>query len=303
MEKEYYRRYEPFFGEWRLGRFIGAGSYGKVFEIERRDALGTVSTSAMKALTIPSSQDELDAILASGMDEEGVSDYFQKYVDDIKKEIALMQRLKGHSTIVSYEDHRAYPHPDGRGWDILIRMELLRPINDDLRRQKIFTRAEVLRLGIDLCSALEVCQKNNIIHRDIKPGNIFLSREGSFKLGDFGVARIASASMAASTRAGTVNYMAPEVFQGRRYTSSVDIYSLGLVLYQLLNMNRMPFPRRRTSRRTSRSAPAPGGFPASPCRPRLRQTRPLRRWCSRPVPGTLRPAMRALPRCGRRWKR
>ena len=47
--------------------------------------------------------------------------------------------------------------------------------------------------------------------------------------------------MAASTRAGTVNYMAPEVFQGRRYTSSVDIYSLGLVLYQLLNMNRMPF--------------------------------------------------------------
>ena len=251
MEKEYYRRYEPFFGEWRLGRFIGAGSYGKVFEIERRDALGTVSTSAMKALTIPSSQDELDAILASGMDEEGVSDYFQKYVDDIKKEIALMQRLKGHSTIVSYEDHRAYPHPDGRGWDILIRMELLRPINDDLRRQKIFTRAEVLRLGIDLCSALEVCQKNNIIHRDIKPGNIFLSREGSFKLGDFGVARIASASMAASTRAGT----------------------------------------------------APGGFPASPCRPRLRQTRPLRRWCSRPAPGTLRPAMRALPRCGRRWKR
>ena len=241
MEKEYYRRYEPFFGEWRLGRFIGAGSYGKVFEIERRDALGTVSTSAMKALTIPSSQDELDAILASGMDEEGVSDYFQKYVDDIKKEIALMQRLKGHSTIVSYEDHRAYPHPDGRGWDILIRMELLRPINDDLRRQKIFTRAEVLRLGIDLCSALEVCQKNNIIHRDIKPGNIFLSQEGSFKLGDFGVARIASASMAASTRAGTVNYMAPEVFQGRRYTSSVDIYSLGLVLYQLLNMNRMPF--------------------------------------------------------------
>ena len=241
MEKEYYQRYEPFFGEWRLGRFIGAGSYGKVFEIERRDALGTVSTSAMKALTIPSSQDELDAILASGMDEEGVSDYFQKYVDDIKKEIALMQRLKGHSTIVSYEDHRAYPHPDGRGWDILIRMELLRPINDDLRRQKIFTRAEVLRLGIDLCSALEVCQKNNIIHRDIKPGNIFLSREGSFKLGDFGVARIASASMAASTRAGTVNYMAPEVFQGRRYTSSVDIYSLGLVLYQLLNMNRMPF--------------------------------------------------------------
>ena len=241
MEKEYYRRYEPFFGEWRLGRFIGAGSYGKVFEIERRDALGTVSTSAMKALTIPSSQDELDAILASGMDEEGVSDYFQKYVDDIKKEIALMQRLKGHSTIVSYEDHRAYPHPDGRGWDILIRMELLRPINDALRQNKSFTRAEVVRLGTDLCRALEVCGQYNIIHRDIKPANIFISDTGDYTLGDFGVARIASASTGASTRAGTVNYMAPEVFRGEKYTANVDIYSLGLVMYQLLNANRMPF--------------------------------------------------------------
>ncbi len=152
-----------------------------------------------------------------------------------------MQRLKGHSTIVSYEDHRAYPHADGP------RVGYPHPHGAAPAHQRRpapaedLHPAEVLRLGIDLCSALEVCQKNNIIHRDIKPGNIFLSQEGSFKLGDFGVARIASASMAASTRAGTVNYMAPEVFQGRRYTSSVDIYSLGLVLYQLLNMNRMPF--------------------------------------------------------------
>ena len=240
MDNEYYKRYEPFFGSWHIKRFIGAGSYGKVFEIERRD-FDMVFTGALKAITIPADKSEYEQVLEAGMDREGASTYFRDYVQELNREIALMSRLKGHSNIVSYEDHQIIPHEDGIGWDILIRMELLRPINDDLRRQKIFTRAEVLRLGIDLCSALEVCQKNNIIHRDIKPGNIFLSREGSFKLGDFGVARIASASMAASTRAGTVNYMAPEVFQGRRYTSSVDIYSLGLVLYQLLNMNRMPF--------------------------------------------------------------
>ena len=240
MDNEYYKRYEPFFGSWHIKRFIGAGSYGKVFEIERRD-FDMVFTGALKAITIPADKSEYEQVLEAGMDREGASTYFRDYVQELNREIALMSRLKGHSNIVSYEDHQIIPHEDGIGWDILIRMELLRPINDDLRRQKIFTRAEVLRLGIDLCSALEVCQKNNIIHRDIKPGNIFLSQEGSFKLGDFGVARIASASTGASTRAGTVNYMAPEVFRGEKYTANVDIYSLGLVMYQLLNANRMPF--------------------------------------------------------------
>ena len=175
------------------------------------------------------------------MDREGASTYFRDYVQELNREIALMSRLKGHSNIVSYEDHQIIPHEDGIGWDILIRMELLRPINDALRQNKSFTRAEVIRLGTDLCRALEVCGQYNIIHRDIKPANIFISDTGDYKLGDFGVARIASASTGASTRAGTVNYMAPEVFRGEKYTANVDIYSLGLVMYQLLNANRMPF--------------------------------------------------------------
>ena len=240
MENEYYKRYEPFFGEWRIKRFIGAGSYGRVFEIERRDEFDTVYTGALKAVTIPSSQGELDEILADGMDMNGASTYFRDYVKELNREIALMSKLKGHSNIVSYEDHKMVPHEDGVGWDILIRMELLTPITSYLKQNHTFTRREVIQLGMDLCKALEICQRYNIIHRDIKPANIFISDTEDFKLGDFGVARIASASTGASTRAGTVNYMAPEVFRGEKYTSNVDIYSLGLVMYQLLNNNRMP---------------------------------------------------------------
>ena len=240
MENEYYKRYEPFFGEWRIKRFIGAGSYGRVFEIERRDEFDTVYTGALKAVTIPSSQGELDEILADGMDMNGASTYFRDYVKELNREIALMSKLKGHSNIVSYEDHKMFPHEDGVGWDILIRMELLTPITSYLKQNHTFTRREVIQLGMDLCKALEICQRYNIIHRDIKPANIFISETEDFKLGDFGVARIASASTGASTRAGTVNYMAPEVFKGEKYTSNVDIYSLGLVMYQLLNNNRMP---------------------------------------------------------------
>ena len=240
MENEYYKRYEPFFGEWRIKRFIGAGSYGRVFEIERRDEFDTVYTGALKAVTIPFSQGELDEILADGMDMNGASTYFRDYVKELNREIALMSKLKGHSNIVSYEDHKMFPHEDGVGWDILIRMELLTPITSYLKQNHTFTRREVIQLGMDLCKALEICQRYNIIHRDIKPANIFISETEDFKLGDFGVARIASASTGASTRAGTVNYMAPEVFRGEKYTSNVDIYSLGLVMYQLLNNNRMP---------------------------------------------------------------
>ena len=240
MDNEYYKCYEPFFGAWYIKRYIGAGSYGKVFEIERRDEFDTVFTGALKAITIPSSPDELEEILSDGMDRDGASTYFRDYVKDLNREIALMSKLKGHSNIVSYEDHAIHAHEDGIGWDILIRMELLTPITGYLKQNKSFTRREIIRLGIDLCRALEVCQRYNIIHRDIKPANIFISETEDFKLGDFGVARIASASTGASTRAGTVNYMAPEVFKGEKYTSNVDIYSLGLVMYQLLNANRMP---------------------------------------------------------------
>ena len=243
MDAEYYKKYEPVFGKWYITKQLGAGSYGKVFEIQRTDALdGTVYRGALKAITIPSSPEELQSVLdEDGLDRQGASSYFRETVVALNREIALMNKVKGHSNIVSYEDHDVIEHTDGIGWDILIRMELLTPISQYFKQFDTIPRQAVLRLGIDLCRALEVCEKYSIIHRDIKPANIFVSDTGDFKLGDFGVARTASASTGASTFAGTVNYMAPEVFRREKYTANVDIYSLGLVMYQLLNANRMPF--------------------------------------------------------------
>lgn len=241
MEAEYYKRYEPFFGGWYIRQLIGEGGYGKVFEIERRDTLGAVFTSALKVITIPPNNSGLESALSEGMDSESASVYFLDCVKELNREITLMSKLKGHSNIVSYEDHDIIQHEDGMGWDILIRMELLTPITKLLKDNHVFSCEEVIRLGIDLCHALELCQRYGIIHRDIKPANIFLSAADDFKLGDFGVARVTNAATAAYTRVGTLNYMAPEIFAGQPYSSNVDIYSLGLVMYQLLNANRMPF--------------------------------------------------------------
>lgn len=100
---------------------------------------------------------------------------------------------------------------------------------------------DILKLGIDICRALEICQEKNIIHRDIKPENIFVNDRGDFKLGDFGIARTIEKTISNLSKKGTYAYMAPEVYRGMKYGSSVDIYSLGMVLYRYLNQNRMPF--------------------------------------------------------------
>ena len=239
MDINYYKQYEPIFGSWRITRQIGEGSFGKVFEIERED-FGVTYRAALKAITVPASESELLEVKADGMDDASVRTYFGSFVEELVREFALMSRLKGNSNVVSYEDHQVIEHPDDIGWDILIRMELLTPLNWYTSTHTV-TRQDVIKLGIDLCRALELCQKYNIIHRDIKPENIFVSDTGDFKLGDFGIARTVEKTTSGLSKKGTYTYMAPEVYKGEAYGSTVDIYSLGIVLYRLLNGNRTPF--------------------------------------------------------------
>ncbi|MBS7366542.1 MAG: serine/threonine protein kinase, partial [Oscillospiraceae bacterium] len=239
MDTSYYKKYEPIFGKWHIVRELGEGGFGKVFEIERRDFGGTYK-AALRAITIPQSQSEVKDILASGMDEQSVTSYFRGFVEEMIAEFVLMSKLKGHSNIVSYEDHDVIQHAEGIGWDIFIRMELLTPLLDYTRKSDL-SRSDVIKLGIDICKALEVCRKNNIIHRDIKPQNIFISDLGDFKLGDFGIARTVEKTMGGLSKKGTYHYMAPEVFKSEPYGASVDIYSLGIVLYRFMNNNRLPF--------------------------------------------------------------
>ncbi len=239
MDTNYYKQYEPIFGAWRIAGLIGEGSFGKVYEIERKD-FGTTYKAALKVITVPANESEIKEVMAEGMDEASARDYFGSFVQDLVKEFALMSKLKGNSNVVSYEDHQVIEHKNGIGWDILIRMELLTPLNEYIRKHPV-TRQDVIRLGADLCRALELCQKYNIIHRDVKPENIFISDSGDFKLGDFGIARTVEKTTSGLSKKGTYSYMAPEVYKGEAYNSSVDIYSLGIVLYRLLNDNRTPF--------------------------------------------------------------
>ena len=237
--QEQYRIGSVVFGNWTIKRKIGEGSFGKVFEIQRQD-FGEVYKAALKVITVPQSQAEVQSAMEEGMSRQQAEQYFYGVVEDIVREFAIMAKLKGTANVVGYEDHAVIRHADGIGWDILIRMELLNPLLPYAYAHP-FARRDIIRLGIDICRALELCQKYNVIHRDIKPENIFVSDNGDFKLGDFGIARTIDRTMSGLSKKGTYNYMAPEVYRGAEYGFSVDLYSLGIVLYRLLNRNRVPF--------------------------------------------------------------
>ena len=234
---------------WEIVQQIGVGSYGKVFKVTKSN-YGIVTFSALKIISIPESQADVRSALSDGMDERSATSYFKGFVDNLLHEIAIMSSVKSHPNIVSYEDHHLEEYPNEIRWDILIRMELLTPLNQ-YRQDKtteaglssggMLPVAEAVRLGREISSALAFCQRKNIIHRDVKPENILISEAGQFKLGDFGVAKTTSVHSTSGSHKGTDRYMAPEVFLNQPYGPTVDVYSLGLVMYRLLNNGRLPF--------------------------------------------------------------
>lgn len=226
--------------EWQIeGKPLGRGSFGVVYKAVRRDH-NVESYAAIKVISIPADPSEVDSLRSEGLNMNATRTYLQGIVNDFVSEIQLMESLKGVQNIVSVEDYKVVEKTDEIGWDIYIRMELLTSFNTYICDKKL-TEEEVIKLGCDICTALEICSKRNIIHRDIKPENIFINDFGYFKLGDFGIARKMENMTGGLSQKGTFNYMAPEVANSSEYDARVDTYSLGIVLYRLLNGNRLPF--------------------------------------------------------------
>ncbi len=234
--------FSPLWGEWTPGEWLGEGSFGTVWEIARKVPGNPDFRAAVKHISIPQDEKEIRNMLAEGVfsDERSASAFYDGQLRSLMDEVNIMHRLRGYTNIVSYEDHLIVPKAGGIGYDVFLRMELLRPLTDVMQNE--MPRPEVLRLGRDIGTAIRVLNTLGMVHRDIKPQNIFVNETGDYKLGDYGTARaLKSDSAAAMSRKGTFNYMAPEIFLGNAADATVDLYSLGLVLYRLVNGNRLPF--------------------------------------------------------------
>lgn len=229
--------------EWEIVKELGHGGYGKVYQAERKLS-GTsenhdVEQAAVKVISFPRSQDDIESDLTDGYDLESIRNKYAEKLQSYINEYKLMMSLKGQTNIVNCDDFATIPHADGIGWDVFIRMELLTPLTTVMKRRRL-SESEIIKVGKDVCRALTLCERANIVHRDVKPENIMVSKFGDYKLGDFGIAKTMDHTTNA-TMIGTERYMAPEVIKREPYGREVDIYSLGLVLYWMLNNRKIPF--------------------------------------------------------------
>lgn len=239
-----YKQFPPIWPGCDTGAYIGSGSYGDVWELVDLRRPDRTSEVVKEVRIPPASAGGLDEAKLQGLDHEGAKIFFEEMKQRAMDEVAIMQMLSDCPGIVHISDCavRELDEAAGEvGWVIFIRMERLISFKDKLIREGI-TVDELIKLGIDLCLALEACEAHGILHRDIKPENLFYEPSGGhFKLGDFGVSCFLSRPTEEKGRPGTLTYMSPQLFRGEASSAADDLYALGMVIYKLLNDNRIPF--------------------------------------------------------------
>ena len=161
-----------------------------------------------------------------------------------KFELGIHNKLR-HPNIVEF--YRAFTRDDLTY--ISLELCLNGSLTDMMKKRKYLTMGEIRRFLIQLCGAVKYLHKRDIVHRDIKAGNVFLDKQMNVKLGDFGLAAIlvpagtdpySSKYTRRTTFCGTPNYLAPEILSHRGHDRSVDIWALGILAYYLA-VGRAPF--------------------------------------------------------------
>ena len=117
------------YGDWSIVQELGKGSFGTVYEIEKSE-FGYVYRAALKVIHIPQGVADVEQVRSLGMSENDITEYYQDIVTDCIREIVLMSQMQGHTNVVNYQAHEVRRQENGVGWDILIQMELLRPLNE-----------------------------------------------------------------------------------------------------------------------------------------------------------------------------
>jgi serine/threonine-protein kinase len=197
-------------GPFLLGQKLGGGGMGVVY---RATYTKTGQVVALKLLP-------------------GEMSVKPRLVARFERELAILKKLKHPHIVPCFGGGKI-------GEQQFMAMELVEggSLASVLKKRGKLPWEEVIRYGLQICSALEHAHEHGIIHRDLKPPNLLLTKDDKIKLADFGIARDndATALTAAGRTVGTFAYMAPEQIRGNPEVShKTDLYALGCVLYELL---------------------------------------------------------------------
>ena len=218
---------------------LGRGSYGTVYAAESLDEEDE-RHYAVKLLTIPSSPAALKDLPYLGKSLEDQKRIVDQKVHSCLQEAEIVSSMDACPNILPVYETRTVSLEPAPMQAVLIFMEEAILLDEYLLENAVPV-TEYSKVGMDLCSALSECESRQIIHRDIKPDNVFADEDGTYMLGDFGLADREYVEETGFARKGTFNYMAPEVYRRESPDSRSDIYSLGLLLYRIYNHNLLPF--------------------------------------------------------------
>ncbi|MDP1849845.1 MAG: serine/threonine-protein kinase, partial [Solirubrobacteraceae bacterium] len=196
-------------GRYRLGPRLGAGGMGVVHRARDEHLERDVAVKRIAIGHDPDGRGEREALAAARLSHAGIVALFESGRDE--DAVYLVSELVEGATLA------------------------------ELLRDGALSDRDVLRIGAALCAALAHAHKRGVIHRDVKPSNVICpgaeDGAGTAKLTDFGIARMADHDVLTRTGdiIGTLAYMAPEQARGEKITAAVDVYALGVVLYEALS--------------------------------------------------------------------
>jgi NIMA (never in mitosis gene a)-related kinase len=199
-------------------KYLGKGSYGAAILVELRSnpaqkfVIKEIIIGHLKPAEQVSARQEAEVL--NQMKHSNITMYVESFVESSKLYIVM-------------------EHADGGD------------ISESIKRRKangnLYPETEAMRIFVQICLAMKHVHEANILHRDLKSQNIFLTTKGVVKLGDFGIAKVLDASDdQARTQIGTPYYLSPEICESKPYGRQSDVWSLGVVLFELLALE-LPF--------------------------------------------------------------
>lgn len=202
----------------------------------------------VKIISIPASQVQLQALLLTGayQNEAEARDYFLELAQGVLAETDILTRLSKLEGFLSFEDCQIVPMEDAVGYDVYLLSSYRRSLARHLRKTNI-THLTAVNLGLDMCAALAVCRKSGFLYAGLKPENIFLCNDREFRIGDLGFMKLDALKFTSMPEHCISRYTAPEIIDAfSDVNPTIDVYSAGMILYQIYNGGELPFHDRAT---------------------------------------------------------